>query len=326
MPEEEIEKIESEYVQRLKVAREVGVVLKARLASLRSTDSEGLVFAFEGIDDKAVYYAWIRRIDADLIYEPFPCDGKGQLLKLKDQLDRDRSGLAKGVYFFIDRDFDDLRDSAPSENLFMTEAYSFENYLVDGGVLEEVLKNEMHCHAEIECRVAVGALFERLYRAFLEITRDINFRIYLARKCKIYQNSELPQRINRLAAVTLTGVQAVDDDITALVVLEREPSAEEIAAHEGAFDELLPPLRYRGKFALLFFRKLLEQLAADRNSSESVHFAKLSREGLRARGHLELDALAGKSQLPAGLQAFIAKVRHAAEAMAPQPMAPAATS
>ena len=308
MPEEELEEFERQYIEDIKSARDVGAVLKSKLASFRSMDPDVLVFVFEGIEDKSVYYAWIKRVDPDLVYEPFPCGGKGQLLKLRDQLERDKGGLASKVFFFMDRDFDDYRGDGESEELFMTQAYSFENYLVNQGVLEELLKNELHCHAEPACRIGVVDLFGRLYEDFLTITRDINFRIYISKKCDIRRVEDLPQKINKIANISLSAVKPSDNDLKALVSLEREPLEQEIAAHKDEFESLDAATRYRGKFALMFFRTWLAHLAADRNSEESVHFAGVPREGLRARAYFELDNLAGKAGLPDGLELFVRRL------------------
>lgn len=35
-----------------------------------------MVFAFEGVDDKTVYYHWIKSLSPELTYEFFVCKGK----------------------------------------------------------------------------------------------------------------------------------------------------------------------------------------------------------------------------------------------------------
>lgn len=50
-------------------------------------------------------------------------------------------------------------DMEGAEELFMTHTYSFENYLVNESVLEELLKNELHCHAEPICKKVCGNYF-----------------------------------------------------------------------------------------------------------------------------------------------------------------------
>ncbi len=115
----------------MRKSRDVAAVLKTRLAQLKSGAPDVPVFAFEGPDDKFVYYAWVGRIDRDVRYEPFICNGKAGVLELRRIVRRDLGDIGKGVYFFVDRDFDDLRGEDPWDDLFMTDRYSVENYLVD---------------------------------------------------------------------------------------------------------------------------------------------------------------------------------------------------
>jgi hypothetical protein len=156
-------------------------VLKARLAILRGERPGCIVLAFEGDDDKSAYNHWLRRVRSELAYEPFPCDGKTGVFDLQDAVDRDLGDLRRGVYFFVDRDFDDLRDRAADDRVFMTDRYSIENYLVTESVLIELLKDEFHCHGQPAVRDRVVSLFQEQLRAFTVATTEINFRIYLAR-------------------------------------------------------------------------------------------------------------------------------------------------
>lgn len=138
----------SALIESMRDAREVPAVMKSQLAALRVVDPEVCVIAFEGIDDKTVYYHWIKQIVPKFVYEPFVCKGKAKVLQFKKMLEQDLGELSKGVLYVIDRDFDDLCGHQSAEELFMTQTYSFENYLVNESVLDELLKNELHCHAE----------------------------------------------------------------------------------------------------------------------------------------------------------------------------------
>lgn len=285
-------------------ARDRSAVLKLKLMDFRSTSPDVCVFAFEGIDDKVVYFHWIRRIAPDLIYEPFVCQGKNQVLKLKAMLDRDLSGLGRRVYFFVDRDFDELPGHDHSASIFMTETYSVENVLVDEVVLEELLKNELHCHAEADCRQAVIALFGLVYQQFLEVTKETNFRLYLARHCAIAQRSDLPNRIGQIANVELKEVGAGTMLLDVQIQLEREPTTTEQELCKPEFAALDPRKRYRGKFALLFFKRWLDLLVRDRNSNVSILFPHLQGDGFKATMSV-LDSMAARASIPTGLSNFI---------------------
>lgn len=296
------------YIHRMKAARKGTAVLKSRLVTLRSAIPRCPIFAFEGNEDKIVYHHWINRIRPGLKYEPFPCGGKTYVLQLKEIAERDLSNLSDGLYFFVDRDFDDLRGKASSSVIFMTDAYSVENYLVSEHVLEELLKNEFHCHALPEKRNEVIQLFKRVYKQFLQVTRETNYRLFLARRLQIELNAHLTDKISHLASLTVDSVAAGTRPATDLIRVAREASHDERSTLEPEFNDLDPNKRYRGKFALLFFSKWLEHLANDRNDPNPKYFLPIE-DGGKANAHgLNLGSFASKSEFPLGLVEFLATV------------------
>jgi hypothetical protein len=112
---------EDAFLQDLKESLTANVVLKAELVSLKSSCGLSKVFAYEGVSDKVIYSHWISKTWPELEYEPFVCRNKAQLLKLFDSLKVDFTDLQKNVYFFTDRDFDDLRGRDNNHTIFMTE-------------------------------------------------------------------------------------------------------------------------------------------------------------------------------------------------------------
>lgn len=294
-----------EYLAELVSARDAPAVMKVRFANLRANYS-GVVLVFEGVDDKAVYFHWIRQINAELVYEPFLCQGKAQVLQLFDAMERDVTGMGAGVLYFVDRDFDDLQGRAGSASLFMTESYSIENYLVATNVLENLLRVEFHCHGHPDLRRRIVEQFERVYDDFLDVTCPINRRIYVARRFSIRQQRDLPDRLSRIAAVSIDGVAATGDAPDEVVQLVREPSKEELALGEIEFAQVQERRsRYRGKFAILFFRGWLSHLLQDRNSPNPVLFQGDFEDGLVARGPFNCDVLAAKRDAPIELVRFV---------------------
>lgn len=293
------------YLSRMRNARKGPAVLKAKLANLRSTLPNTLIFAFEGNDDKIVYQHWINKIKPGLKYEPFPCDGKKYVLQLKQMVERDLGGIGEGVYFFIDRDFDDLRGEVSSPKLFMTDAYSVENYLVTESVLDDILKNEFHCHAEPDCRVEVLKLFGKVYKEFLDITKETNYRLFLARRLSLELTTGLPDRVTQLCSISLIDVKAGRQSATDHVQVAREVTHDEILELSPDFDGFEPEKRYRGKFSLLFFYRWLEKLAIERNDKASKIFAAVDNVSKANHQSLNLGILASKSNLPIGLSEFI---------------------
>src|SRR5271165_7037834 len=174
-----------EYLESMKAARDRTAVLKAILAELRSAAPKVFVFAFEGVDDKIVYNRWLNRIRPDIAYEPLPCNSKRNVLRLRELCKRDQTNLGVGVFYFVDRDFDDLGNFDSDHNTFMTDRYSVENYMVNLNILNDILTNEFHCHAKVDVRERICGIFQYIYDSFLELSRPVNERIFVARKLKI---------------------------------------------------------------------------------------------------------------------------------------------
>jgi hypothetical protein len=302
-------KLAGGYIDELRASRQSPAVLKTKLMILRGQQPNCHVFAFEGDNDKAVYFQWVRRIRSDLSYEPFPCDGKKQVFQLREVLGRDLGNLGSRVYFFIDRDFDDLADHDLGEATFITDQYSAENYLVSEEVLDELLKDEFHCHGEPIVRAEIIQSFQRVYEQFLEVTKNANFRLFVARRLKFKVIGGLPDAINVLASVNLTQVSPAKKPMEQLIIFDETPDQGELVRLAAVFDNLNPREHYRGKFNYLFFMKWLNLLSEDRRKEQSIFFANVSKPRVVKFQSISLGMLASKSRLPTGLSDFIAAIQ-----------------
>ncbi|MDX8496897.1 DUF4435 domain-containing protein [Mesorhizobium sp. VK4C] len=296
------------YLDRLKSGRNRPAVLKHQLVSLRGQLPRALIFAFEGDDDKMIYYQWIRQIRPDMEFEPFPCRGKRSVLEFREMLKRDLNNLGDGVYFFVDRDFDDLIGYDHDDKTFMTDYYATENYLVCDKVLEQTLKNEFNCHSRVDVRRPIVDLFVKVYNEFLFVTRDLNYRIFVAKRFGIALETSMPQKLNSYATIELTRIKRGGNSPEELVVYSREPTPEELAAAEAEFSALVPAHRFRGKFAFSFFERWLSLLADDYSAEASVVFGDLDRNSKVRRHEMVLNGFASKSPHPEGLAAFLSPI------------------
>lgn len=300
---------EESFLERMKAARNVSAVLKARLLILRSNFPSALVFAFEGDDDKIVYGQWVRRIRPELRYEPFPCGGKEGVRGLKNSVARDLAGLGERIFFFVDRDFDDLQGFVDVSNVFMTETYSVENCLVADEVLKELLRDEFPCHARPDLRKSIVEIFNNDYRAFLTAATEINLRIFYARRIPIKITVSLPTSLRHLAVVRIGNVSRSDSPVDKVVILEREPTADEQAGLSTDFASLAPKSRFRGKFALKFFTEWLGRLADELGTDDLGVFGSDPLKGGVRRNEFVLSNFATKSGLPADLPAFVCAIK-----------------
>jgi len=296
-----------QYLEGMVRARDRRAVLKMELAKLRSAVQGTLIIALEGKDDKSIYAQWIRRINPEIKYEPFSCGGKRKVLELKAAVEADLNNLAEGVLFVIDRDFDDAQGSPPSDRLFMTDSYSVENYLVESGVLQELLTNELGCDAQPSLRRDIQASFEQLYDDFLTCMREVNRRIFFARRLKIDITGSIPKKISEFVTVNISSVAGTGMTPADFIKLEREPTAEEVALHDSDFEGMEAQSRHRGKFAIAFLMKWLELLADDRKAKNSHWFCQLNKNIKINLQAISPGLMATKSPISPGLSEFIGR-------------------
>lgn len=291
-------------VDRARAHRSSGAVLKTRLSNLRSRQPTCPVCIFEGEDDVGVYAMWISRLRSGFKYEPLPGKGKGQLLDLRRRLMADKGDLKKSVYFFVDRDFDDLRGQAPGPDIYMTEAYSIENHLVSESVLMDILNDEFKCTAENGDRDRIIALFNKVFAEFLGIMQVPNRRLFVASKNSL-RKSNVIEAISRFVNISLHSVTSNfnDQDLERLIPTTREPTPEESSSAEEEFTSLDPQSRHRGKYLLAFFVRWVELLAAERRSGNSSLFSDVRTKS--STPTCPMRRLAGSSILPGTLVTFV---------------------
>jgi hypothetical protein len=295
-------------IERLINSRDNPAVLKMGLIQMRGRCPKIPIFAVEGETDKSVYSHWVRRFRPHLRYEYFVCKNKHQVLMLHGSIQRDRTGLQKNVFFFIDRDFDDLAGVDHSEAIFMTDKYSIENYLVCEVVLDDILKIELSCNGYPELRTKLAVLFNNTYAQFLNVTSSFNFRLFTAKRFAIPRTGAFPERINQIAVISLEEVKPQIRPTEQVIELEREPTEQEIEVCECEFAELVPFDRYRGKFALLFFKRWLDLLIDDYSAKTSVHFNQVEELTRARREEIVFNSLAARSPTPIGLQEFLSSI------------------
>lgn len=294
-------------VGRLIASRRSTAVLKLELLRLRSEVPIRPIFAFEGDGDKAVYHQWVRVIEPGLRYEAFTCGGKRYVLELKGVVDRDLGELSRNLYFFIDHDFDGLRGYSPSPAIFVTDAYSIENYLVEEVILESILDCEFHCNGYPLVRAQICEAFLRLYDKFLVVSKDLNRRIFWARMSGTEIVGGIPDKISSYIKVSLDDVCLTGKHLQEFIIMATEPTEGELAAIDAQFDRVVSRSGYRGKFAMCFFLTWLELLAGERRTPVKGTFSPLKSKKVRIH-EICMSLFASRSAPPDKLSEFIQRV------------------
>lgn len=295
-------------LQQMRLGRKTAAALKLQLSSLITRNSDSLVFVLEGKTDVGPYEVWISRVDDTLHYQFLVAEGKTQILECRKNIRTPGFLGAERVYFFIDRDFDGLRDETPGPDLFCTNAYSIENYLVQENVLRSIL------HDELECPVHDGSadrpleLYRSLLDSLLQHLLPINKLLFV---CQVFgiQFDSAKDIVGGYLRVQLTAVEPYYDasSLCETLSLAREPTSEELEVAEGFFasNDLLQ--NCRGKLLLSFFLKWLDLLINERIYNKQSIFPS-GRKVKASTQHFKLRSLATRAPVPDELRQFLASL------------------
>ena len=122
-------------VERARSARRSPAVLKLKIGSLRSRFTDHIIFVVEGKTDYSPYEVWLNFSQLSFEWRIQTSEGKDQVLGLREMLSRDENGLSKGIYYVVDSDYDGLKGFSAGGDIYATDCYSVENYLVSREVV-----------------------------------------------------------------------------------------------------------------------------------------------------------------------------------------------
>ena len=299
----------SEFVNRARQHRSSGAVLKIKVSNIRSRNHTAVIAIVEGVTDVGPYEVWTDRINDDLAIEFISASGKSQVLDFRRRMQGDHSGLAIGIYMFVDRDFDGLRGQPEGDDIFCTRAYSIENYFVSEAILRSILTDEFRCTAETDHRDSIIELFKRVLYEFNDCMKQANRRIFCARLFGI-NGLGIQDKVSRYVNISPREVRKIYDEfeLRKLIGLEREPSRKEIEDVDSQFEALDPPLDYRGKYLLGFFLNWLEKLSDERKRFGQTLFPDTGNVKFSVTG-LTLRSLATRAPVPDGLDQFVRRMK-----------------
>lgn len=298
----------SDYFDAVVASRTKPTVLLTKVYSVRSGLPDVPIIIFEGKSDIAPYEVWFKRIIEKFTYKPLLAEGKKHALEFRRQVMESASKHLDSIYFVVDKDFDDLKGNEETENIFCTDKYSVENYLVSEDILKSVLIDEFECIGEDKVVDNIISDFGGQLFKFSEIMTDVNFRLYLSAKFSI-SKEKTGTKISPFVNFTLKNIGKVYscEDLLMLIPLDREPTSEEIESGRLSFIEIEDCISsYRGKYLLTFFLGWLDLLGEARRSG-NVYFSDPKKCNYN-RSNLTLRSLASRSELPSKLPEFVAAI------------------
>ncbi len=286
-------------LERMRDGRKSPQVLNIKLLSIRSSRPDSLVFIFESYEDVSVYGDWIARVPGSPRYEPVPGNGKEQLLAFQLMLEQDER--LRGVYFFVDHDYD---DNPPLAHVFVLCAYSIENLLCTEDVVDSLLVDEFRCAGDPALRAILLAAYRTVMSRFEELSASLHEGLYVARK-EGYRVNAKPDVVSDYLCISLHDVTSKFSALDQIFDVSAGISDEKFASHRAAFLALDSSHAVRGKYALQTMREWLKHLVADRRSESPRLFPKISERLPGSPEQVGLRRLASAASVPVGLAEFV---------------------
>lgn len=288
-------------------SRDSRSVLKHRLIAAVASAQYPTIFAFEGPDDKIVYARWIRRLRNSIEYEPFIVYGKRNSRVLSWIIFEDQGELMERVSIFVDRDFDDLIEFCTDVDIFVTDRYSIENYLVSFEAYCAVIEDDFPLHGEPLIREKCQAHFSERFQEIQNALQDINKSLFAAARSGVKRCEKKVLNLNCFVEYNFDKIGIVEFRNSDFFMADDETFGRCIQQHQDEFFSLNKSERYRGKFYWNFFVKFINDLATHCKAGSHDLFEGVRRDGAKI-GEVTLGGLAARSPMPDGLASFLEAV------------------
>lgn len=268
----------SNVVEALRYARKIPQRYLLQYLNLRSRiGSDIFITVFEGKDDIPVYDIWISQITRKYKFEPMQTNGKENVISLAGLIHSSREISDKRVFFFIDHDFDGALGVPEECPVYVTQAYSIENFLVGCDILERILINDFGLVGDSQKdRPALIKIFEQRKEEFKKISAPINGYVRWLRLETDCEDS-LPSNTSKAISVSLDKVESLIEMTPSGICTWLNASA---APTTTTLNEQLEFLNKgdlsilgRGKFLFDFLKRFLAAAYDDKRSSKPLYFS-----------------------------------------------------
>ncbi|SDE24624.1 Protein of unknown function [Pseudomonas guariconensis] len=287
----------------MRAARSTASVALIRYATVRGKNPDRLICVFEGLEDQPYYETAFHRTLGHADFAPLIAKGKDQVLELRSILQK-QEPFDQSIRFFVDRDFDYLKEHNGGDDIYVTEGYSIENHLVSKSILLSLLGSEYKCTADgdFEALEKSDKLFDELLESFFRIMRPVNLAIYHARKNGL-KLKNIEDRVTEYISLSLTEVVKTENDIFQLIGWP-EGESQDTSSAEETFSNIDPLMGWRGKFIFALFIKMLHLLKNDRTSERPNIFQKKTGVRFDPSGEV-VRSFASIAAIPQSLSHFI---------------------
>lgn len=260
-------------------------VAQHKYNQFRSRVPTAEVAIVEGTEDSIFYSSVFSREKCNSIEHFFVANGKDNVLGLrKIILESKDTTRGNGVVFFVDHDYDGLKNHVDGNDIYTTPTYSIENILVCKDAFRKLLLTDLKLSdgdlvGDLD-RILV--LFDNFIELHSKELKEVNEKIYFIRQEKlkgnILTNGSIDNNEKLFADLDFNTLliekKATGNQIEKLISANILINHTNLAPYKNDFENLIPKDQWRGKFIYYLFKKFIAILVEDRNSDNSKYFSK----------------------------------------------------
>jgi len=274
---------------------------------------EGIFAFFEGRDDSSFYAGFILRvIQESRPYFSYCCGNKAGVLKAHEKIQA-RGRTAIIAIFFVDKDHSDLLgETQPhSNNIYVTDYYSIENYLVTEAMVRRMFIDLLSFPQSSQDLDELISRFSVSLQSFYDLMIPIMAWILYLRRRQIYPN---------LSNIKLSRIFRLEDDLQPIIIQGENPPLVQLeqlcgvstpdtfgADASSVIAELaaIEPKRYlRGKFELWFLVHFFER-SIELLNTKLANTGKTRKLRTQVSETTAVEVLGPRAETPTSLQRFL---------------------
>lgn len=270
---------------------------------------------FEGQEDASFYLNFLTHfLPNNYQLFTYRCNNKNNVYEVHSRFDR-ATYESRRLLFFVDKDYSVLLGEAwtVDSNIFVTEHYSIENYLVTETILCRYLRDILHLDEYVEDEELLVRQFNEQLKQFYSLTLTIFAWIIFVKRAGLRP---------LLNEIRLSRLYKVTDDLRIVIhgrqkqsllesleeatgVITPPNSWKQIRAVANELKNTYPPKQYvRGKFELWFFVEFMSKIPELLNSIKGAGTRRIIVKTNINHGNA-IEILGPRLQVPHDLEKFL---------------------
>lgn len=153
-----------------------------KILSQYKTSDDTIFCLVEGVEDISFYRPFLEIYKEEINFKYIICNGKQNVIDNYRDIDWTFYDK-KRILFFIDKDFDDYigKEIIDDNNVYITDCYSIENYLVDETILEKFIIDNCLITDENIIKISIDN-FKNQHRVYVKQLKMISAWMMYCRK------------------------------------------------------------------------------------------------------------------------------------------------